>query len=1638
MKMKRRFLGILLTLVLVLGLMPGISIPAYADGTDVETPLTLEAITAGTIVVKNPKIGMQYALNGGEKTKVTSDSAATIDVAVGDKVAFYGNGTEITQYGSSGWSAGTQISSGTADCYVYGNVMSLVDETGFATATVLNSEDTFTSLFARNTKLFSHSDKRLVLPALTLANNCYRQMFSGCTGLTTAPALPAETLANYCYWAMFQGCTELTTAPELPATTLAESCYQSMFSGCTKLTATPALSATTLAKSCCSQMFHGCTGLTTASALPATTLAESCYYAMFASCTKLTAAPALPATTLASNCYNSMFNGCTGLTAAPSLPAETLAISCYYRMFYGCTGLTAAPALPATTLASNCYYQMFNGCTGLTTAPELPATTLADYCYSQMFALCTGLTVAPELPATTLAKSCYYGMFSGCTGLTAAPELPATTLANSCYQSMFQGCTGLTAAPALPATELASSCYYSMFYNCTELTEAPALPATELASSCYSQMFYGCEGLTAAPALPAETLADSCYENMFRGCKGLTAALALPATTLANYCYSSMFQDCTGLTVAPELPATILASSCYYRMFYNCTELTEAPALPAITLANYCYSQMFSGCTKLTTAPALPATTLTNYCYYWMFYGCTSLTSVTCLATDISANSSTNNWLKGVSGTGTFTKAPTMTSWDTGANGIPSGWTVQTPHTHSFTYTADGATITATCSAEDCPLTESKATLTIGAPTMTVYQETGKSEVASLTGLQDFNTATGKSLAVTNIKYVGRDGTEYTESTTAPTNAGKYTATITLSGVKTAEGDDKSVAASVDYSIKYAVTFNTNGGSAVPQQLVEAGESATRPTDPTREGNIFGGWFADADFARRYVFDDVTENTTVYAKWGEHRVTWTVGEYSLQDVFTGNAPAADSNTMVNFAAEINKPEGATFEGWKTETDVSGDVTHTAQFSFPVTLNVNGGTINAGNVESYIYGTGATLPTDVTRAKYDFGGWFDNSGLTGTAVTQIGTTATGSKEFWAKWTEVYAVPATVTANSRTYDGTEKPLVTVTGTATGGEMQYALGTETEATEDYTTTIPSKTDVGTYYVWYKVIGDANHNDTAPDKVAVTITQADAPEVTAPTLTAVTYDPAKTLADIDLPEGWEWVTDTIVPAVVNNGYEAMCLVNDGSYDYTGITGYDAQLHAVIRTVPLTVNKADPLSEAVPAELVVCSSDLIYVHGTAGQEYIIVLKGTNVTPESWENKTVPDSGNDYLVAFENLSAATEYDVYTRISETANYKAGDAVNTPVCTTIDYTELDFDSDLVGATLTVRPYPDNKDYTYKWYRDDRTYYNDDSYQSSLTEIAGVQGNTYTFTADDCGKYIAVKIFVADSEVGDTDFGPIGYGKVLFDSKGGSEVSPVTGLSYGSKVTKPADPEKEGYFFAGWYEDEEYDEEYLWNFDTDTVMWQETTLYAKWVASEKELPYKDVKEIIAKNNGRKPYYYRHLQFLYDHNIMTGLKPDLFGVGAYLTREQAATLLYRYAGSPAVNSDGNPFPDVKKPSHWAYNAIVWAKANGVITGYTAGPDKGMFGPADDITREQFMVILWRWTKTSGYDITPDSDATYKAVADSNKLSTWAVEAVNWGYEKGIIGNKSLFKPQDNLTREDAATMLHRYIEVVSNLSKA
>ena len=321
-----------------------------------------------------------------------------------------------------------------AEFNISGNIMSLIYGDNFIGQTTLSSSYNFVYIF-KGSKVVDASN--LILPATTLASNCYYGMFSGCTSLVTAPVLPATTLASSCYAYMFYGCTSLATAPVLPATTLTNSCYRSMFNGCTSLAT----------------------------------------------------APVLPATTLESSCYSNMFQNCTSLTAAPELPVTTLANYCYAYMFYGCTSLATSPALPATKLTTSCYAYMFEGCSSLATAPELPATTLANSCYMSMFAG-TKITAAPELPATTLANSCYRNMFYGCASLIYPPTLNATILQPRCYQHMFFGCTSLKTAPELPAKTLATYCYAYMFQNCTSLSYIKCLATNISASNSHDWWLY--------------------------------------------------------------------------------------------------------------------------------------------------------------------------------------------------------------------------------------------------------------------------------------------------------------------------------------------------------------------------------------------------------------------------------------------------------------------------------------------------------------------------------------------------------------------------------------------------------------------------------------------------------------------------------------------------------------------------------------------------------------------------------------------------------------------------------------------------------------------------------------------------------------------------------------------------------------------------------------------------------------------------------------------------------------------------------------------------------------------------------------------------------------------------------------------
>ena len=525
--------------------------------------------------------------------------------------------------------------------YVYGNVMSLVAGEDYVNCRELPGPYTFSGLFA------SDEYEKRYLGYLTKGENTYSDSNIDEYSLSFSPTrnlvLPATILSECCYERMFAGCKGIDRAPELPASELAWNCYN--------------------------HMFYGCTGIETPPALPASRLATACYYGMFRD-TGLLAPPNLPATNIEPWCYGYMLSG-TPLRVAPVLPAMSLAPYCYYGLFSGCSNLLTPPELPATQLDTSCYCGIFKQCVNLKSTPTLPSTTLVAGCYSGMFAGCSSITTAPDLPLTTLAESCYSGMFSG-TGITDAPSLPATNLEPFCYASMFADCKQLETAPDLPATRLENYCYSGMFSGCEKLKIAPELPATQLDTSCYRWMFAN-SGIIAAPALPASELYDRCYYQMFQNCRSLQSAPSLPSMSLATSCYYGMFHNCSSLISAPELPAPELASSCYSGMFEGCTSLVNAPSvLPAQNVVSFAYNRMFYGCSSLEKAPDLQWKTTRTISS--MFQNCSSLNYVRCLGPSdrFQANGSLNNWMGGVSPTGTFVKNADV-DW---SNRVPDGWTI--------------------------------------------------------------------------------------------------------------------------------------------------------------------------------------------------------------------------------------------------------------------------------------------------------------------------------------------------------------------------------------------------------------------------------------------------------------------------------------------------------------------------------------------------------------------------------------------------------------------------------------------------------------------------------------------------------------------------------------------------------------------------------------------------------------------------------------------------------------------------------------------------------------------------------------------------------------------------------------------------
>lgn len=181
--------------------------------------------------------------------------------------------------------------------------------------------------------------------------------------------------------------------------------------------------------------------------------------------------------------------------------------------------------------------------------------------------------------------------------------------------------------------------------------------------------------------------------------------------------------------------------------------------------------------------------------------------------------------------------------------------------------------------------------------------------------------------------------------------------------------------------------------------------------------------------------------------------------------------------------------------------------------------------------------------------------------------------------------------------------------------------------------------------------------------------------------------------------------------------------------------------------------------------------------------------------------------------------------------------------------------------------------------------------------------------------------------------------------------------------------------------------------------------------------KLPYQDVSE--------NDWFYQGAVYTYEKGIMTGLTSDLFGPAESLNRAQAAVILWRMAGKPEAVS-GNEFPDVPE-SDWYTEAVNWAVEEEIITGYM----NGLFGPADVLTREQAVTILWRYAKANGMDVSVKGDLdSYQDGAD---VEAFAKEAMQWAVGNNIITGKeeeTVLDPQGSVTRAEYAVIVTRFMK--------
>ncbi len=168
---------------------------------------------------------------------------------------------------------------------------------------------------------------------------------------------------------------------------------------------------------------------------------------------------------------------------------------------------------------------------------------------------------------------------------------------------------------------------------------------------------------------------------------------------------------------------------------------------------------------------------------------------------------------------------------------------------------------------------------------------------------------------------------------------------------------------------------------------------------------------------------------------------------------------------------------------------------------------------------------------------------------------------------------------------------------------------------------------------------------------------------------------------------------------------------------------------------------------------------------------------------------------------------------------------------------------------------------------------------------------------------------------------------------------------------------------------------------------------------------------------------WYSEAIAYVYAQGLMQGVAESEFAPNANLSRAMLAQIIYNMAGQPETTSNGS-FADVADNA-WYSKAISWANAQGVVTGYSLTE----FAPNAEITREQLIVMLWRYAGQ------PAANRQQADFPDWQQSSAYARQALCWAAENGLIKGHTdgTLRPQAPATRAEAAQVLQNFLIKIS-----